>query len=88
MKIIGFLAFIFLIFLTGRLVLDWVRVLARDWRPAGASLVAAETIYSVTDPPLRALRKVLPPFRVGQIQIDLAFTALFLLTVMVMRLAR
>ncbi len=86
LRILGFLALLFFVLLIGRLVLDWVQVFARQWRPRGPVLVIAETIYSATEPPLRALRKVLPPIRLGQVQLDLAFTVLFLVTVLVMRI--
>ena len=56
-----------------RLVVDWVQVFARDWRPRGAALVLAEITYTITDPPLRAVRKVVPPLSLGQIRLDLAF---------------
>jgi YggT family protein len=69
---------LFFLVLLVRLVLDWVQVFARDWRPTGPVLVIAEVAYSVTDPPLRALRKVLPPVGFGQIRFDLAFLVLAL----------
>ena len=69
----------FLLLLFGRMILSWVPVLVRDWQPRGPMLVIAEVIYSVTDPPLRALRKVLRPVRVGNVMIDLAFIGLFIL---------
>lgn len=68
----------FFILLIGRLVLDWIQVFAREWRPRGPVLVIAEVIYTVTDPPLKALRKVIPPLRLGSIQLDLAFLVLVL----------
>ena len=40
-------------------------------------LVVAEAIYTVTDPPLRFLRRLIPPLRLGQVQLDLAFIVLF-----------
>ena len=55
-SILYFVVFIFFVILIGRLVIDWIQVFARDWRPRGVVLVIAEVIYSVTDPPLRALR--------------------------------
>ncbi|MNW58116.1 YGGT family protein [compost metagenome] len=64
--------------LIGRVVFDWVQVFARDWRPRGVMLVLAEAIYTLTDPPLRALRKVIPPLTLGQVRLDLAFIVLFL----------
>jgi YggT family protein len=61
-----------------RLVLDWIQVLAREWRPRGPVLVFAEFIYSVTDPPLRFLRRLIPPLSLGGIRLDLAFLVLIL----------
>ncbi|WP_182113652.1 MULTISPECIES: YggT family protein [unclassified Actinotalea] len=65
---------VYLILLFARLVLDWVQIFARDWRPRGAMLVVAEVVYTATDPPLRAVRRVVPPLTIGQIRLDLAFT--------------
>ncbi len=76
--------FLFLLTLIGRMVLDWIQVFARDWRPAGPVLVVAEGIYTVTDPPLKALRRVIPPLRLGSVQVDLAFTVLFVLVLVLM----
>ena len=56
-----------------RFVVDWVQVFARSWSPAGILLVLLEVVYSVTDPPIKALRRVVPPLRLGQIAIDLSF---------------
>jgi YggT family protein len=70
---------LFFILLLVRLVLDWVMVFARSWRPTGVVLVIAEATYSVTDPPLRLLRRVIPPLRIGAVSLDLAFLVLFLL---------
>ncbi len=61
-----------------RLVLDWVQVFARDWRPRGFALVVAEVTYTVTDPPLKAVRRVVPPLTLGQIRLDLAFLLVML----------
>lgn len=77
-SILDFLLFIFFILLIGRLVLDWVQVFSRDWRPRGVMLVIAEAVYTVTDPPLKALRRVIPPLSLGQIRLDLAFLVLML----------
>ncbi|MFC8191830.1 YggT family protein [Cellulomonas sp. NPDC057328] len=68
----------FFLLLLVRLVLDWVQVFAREWRPTGVALVVAEVTYSVTDPPLRALRRVLPPLALGPVRLDLAFLVLAL----------
>lgn len=66
-----------------RFVFDWIQALNRSWRPTGAVIVAAELSYTLTDPPIRAVRRVIPPIRLGPIQLDLAWTivmiALFIL---------
>ncbi len=74
--VIGWVLWIFLLVLFARMILSWIPVLVRDWQPRGPMLVVAEVIYSVTDPPLRALRKVLKPVRVGNMMLDLAFIGL------------
>ena len=76
---------IFLLLLFARMILSWVPVLVRDWEPHGPVLVVAELVYSVTDPPLRALRKVLRPVRVGNVQLDLAFIGLYILVSILMK---
>jgi len=62
--------------LLGRLVLDWVQMFARNWRPQGIVLIAASLIYSVTDPPMNLLRRVVPPLRFGGVALDLGFLIL------------
>ena len=83
-SVVRFAVFLFFVVLIGRLVLDWVQAFARDWRPKGPVLVVAEVVYSITDPPLRALRKVIPPLQLGAVRLDLAFFVLFLVTSIVM----
>lgn len=56
-----------------RFVVDWVQVFARSWTPRGPLLVGLEGVYSTTDPPIRALRKVVPPLRLGSVALDLSF---------------
>ena len=70
--------YLFFIALIGRLVLDWVQALAREWRPTGPVLVAAEVVYTVTDPPLKFLRRLIPPLRLGSFALDIAFLLLFI----------
>ena len=74
--VIQWVLWLFLLVLFARMILSWVPVLVRDWQPRGPMLVVAEVIYSITDPPLRSLRKVLKPVRVGNTMLDLAFIGL------------
>lgn len=78
--------FLFFIALIGRLVIDWVRVLSRQWRPTGVVLVLAELVYTVTDPPLKLVRRIVPSITIGGMRIDLAFLVLMLLTSIVMNI--
>jgi YggT family protein len=68
---------LYLVVLLGRVVLDWIQVFAREWRPRGVMLVIAETVYTLTDPPIRFFRRIIPPVRVGSVQLDLGFLVLF-----------
>jgi YggT family protein len=76
--IISIVLSLFLYVLFARMILSWVPVLVRDWQPRGPVLVAAEVVYSLTDPPLRMLRKVLRPVRIGNVMLDLAFIGLII----------
>ncbi|MGZ4592216.1 MAG: YggT family protein [Actinomycetes bacterium] len=78
-RTLDLLLLLFFILLIARLVLDYVQMFARSWRPTGFMLVLAEVIYTITDPPLRALRKVIPPLRLGAVSLDLSFLVLIIL---------
>lgn len=78
--VLAFVVFLFLVLLFVRLALDWVQVFAREWRPRGVVLVVAEVTYTITDPPLRAVRRVVPPLSLGSIRLDLAFLIVFFAT--------
>ena len=77
-SVLVFVVYLFFAALICRLVLDWIQVLARDWRPSGPILVVAEGIYTVTDPPLKFLRRLIPPLSLGSVRLDLAFLVLML----------
>ena len=64
---------VFIALLWVRFVVDWVQVFARSWSPSGVLLVILEFVYSVTDPPIKALRRVVPPLRIGTFSLDLSF---------------
>ncbi|WP_294179382.1 YggT family protein [uncultured Schumannella sp.] len=70
---------IFFVLMWVRFGFDWARVLAPRWRPTGPLLVLAEVSYTVTDPPIRAVRRVVPPLRLGGAVLDLAWSIVLLL---------
>ncbi len=78
---------IYVIILIARIVIDYVFIFAREWRPKGIVLLIVEAIFTVTDPPLRALRRVIPPLRIGGISLDLAFLVLFILVQVLIQVA-
>ena len=75
---------VFLILLFARFVVDWVMVLARSWRPSGLVAAGLEVVYTTTDPPLKAVRRVIPPLNLGSIRLDLGFMVL-LIAVLLLR---
>ena len=58
------------------MVFDWIQVFARDWRPKGVALIGASVVYRLTDPPLRKLRALIPPLRIGSMALDIGFLLL------------
>jgi len=74
--------------LLSRLILDWIPFFNREWRPRGAGLVAAEIIYTVTDPPIKLFRRFIPPLRVGAIAIDFGFALTMLLCFILLSITR
>ena len=64
---------IFLGLMLIRLVVDWVQVFARSWSPKGIVLVLLEVVYSITDPPIRFVRRFVPPLRLGAVMLDTSF---------------
>lgn len=77
----------FLLLLFFRLVMDYVQMFARSWRPRGGVLVILEFVYTVTDPPLRLLRRFIPPLRLGGIALDLSFLLLLLIVYLLIDVA-
>jgi YggT family protein len=71
-QVLNLVLLVALLLLIARFVLDWVQMLARNWRPRGFIAVLCEGLYSVTDPPLRAVRGVIPPLRLGAVMLDLS----------------
>jgi YggT family protein len=71
------LAFMYILF--ARFVMSMVMGFGRRWRPGRGSAAALEVVWSVTDPPLKALRRVIPPLRLGNVSFDLASLVLLVI---------
>ncbi len=74
---LSFLTSAYTLVLLARVALDWTRILAPRWQPRGLLLVLANFVYTLTDPPLRWLRKFIPPLRLGNVALDVGFIVLF-----------
>jgi len=76
MAIVGefllFITWVAVLVLLARFIIDWVQLLARSWRPKGFVAALCEAIFTITDPPLRAIRGVIPPIRMGGAMLDLS----------------
>ncbi|MER5541951.1 YggT family protein [Streptomyces sp. NPDC001118] len=70
---------VFLAVLIFRLVMDYVFQFARSWQPGKAMVVVLEATYTVTDPPLKLLRRFIPPLRLGGVALDLSFFVLMII---------
>ena len=82
------LLFLFYVVLLTRFVLGQVLMMSRRWHPARGSAAALEVVWSVTDPPLKALRRVIPPLRIGTVSIDLTSIVLLVILLVLMYLVR
>jgi YggT family protein len=71
-SVLHLVLWIFILLLIARFIVDWVQVFARQWTPRGPALVVLEAVYSTTDPPIKAVRRVLPPIRLGGMALDLS----------------
>jgi YggT family protein len=78
---------IYLVILVGRMIFGWIQVFAREWRPTGIVLVLAEAIFTATDPPLKFLRRFIPPLRLGMVALDLSFMVLFIVVLILLEVA-
>jgi YggT family protein len=78
---------IYLVVLIGRMIIGWIQVFARSWRPTGVVLVLAEGIFTATDPPLKFLRRYIPPLRIGTVAMDLSYIVLFIVVLILLQVA-
>lgn len=83
-SVVNLLLLLYLLVLLARLVLEYIPLFNRQWRPRGFGLVLAEIVFTLTDPPLRLFRRMLPPLRLGPVALDLGFPLTMLLVFVLM----
>lgn len=79
-RIVGFALFIFWFLLIVRIVIEFIRSFSRDWRPRGAIAVVLEIVMSITDPPVKLLRRLIPQLTIGAVRFDFSIMVLLLVT--------
>lgn len=83
-SVVNLLLLVYLLMMLARLVLEYIPLFNREWRPRGMGLILAEVVFTVTDPPLKFLRRLIPPLRLGPIAIDLGFPLTMLVVFILM----
>lgn len=83
-SIVHLVLLLYIIVLFARLILDYIPMFNREWRPKGFGLVAAEAVYTLTDPPIRFFRRIIPPLRIGSLSLDFGFTLTLLIVLILM----
>ncbi len=73
--------------LWARFLFDLAQNFSRGWRPKGFGLVVAEIVFTLTDPPIKAVRKIVPPFRIGVAALDFSWSIVMLLVIVLMYLS-
>lgn len=86
-EILFFALFIFWLLLIARVVVEFIRSFSRDWHPKGLTVVLLEVIMTVTDPPVRLLRRLIPQLTIGAVRLDLSIMVLLLVVFIGMQLA-
>jgi YggT family protein len=86
-KILGLALFIFWLLLIARVVVEFIRSFSRDWQPRGVTVVILEIILSLTDPPVKLLRRLIPQLTIGAVRFDLSIMVLLLAAFIGMQLA-
>ena len=77
-QVLSTVLWIYLLVMIARLIFDYIRIFARSWQPRGVVLLLAELVYTLTDPPLRFLRRFIPPLRLGGVSLDMSFLVLII----------
>ncbi|HVU92274.1 MAG TPA: YggT family protein [Jatrophihabitans sp.] len=77
-SVVGYVIYLYIVLFLARIVVDWTRQFARSWRPGGAAAVGVEIVYTVTDPPIRLLRRLVPPLQLGTVSLDLSVIILLI----------
>jgi YggT family protein len=76
--VVAYVLYLYILIVLARMVVETTRQFARSWRPAGVAAIGVELVYLATDPPLRVLRRLIPPVQLGSVRLDLSIIILLL----------
>jgi YggT family protein len=69
---------LFRLALFARIIIDYIRMFARNWQPNAVFIAIFEFIYSITDKPIRFVQRFIPPLRIGGVALDLSFIVILI----------
>jgi YggT family protein len=78
-SVVAYLIYLYIIVVLARVVIETTRQFARNWRPTGVAAIGIEVVYVSTDRPVRTLRRLIPPLRLGSVSLDLSILVLLLI---------
>ena len=70
-----------------RFIVDLAQNFSRSWRPRGFGLILSEIVFTLTDPPIRLVRKIVPSFRIGAAVLDFSWSIVMLVVIVLMYIA-
>lgn len=83
-QVLYVLLFLFWLLLIGRVIVEFIRSFARDWHPHGFVAVVLEGVFTITDPPVKLLRRLIPTVNLGGIRLDLSIMVLLFIVFILM----
>lgn len=79
---------IYTLLLIARIVTEMIQAFSRNFQPPRWFAYVAEPIFMVTDPPVKALRKVIPPLQLNNVSLDLSIIVLFVIMMILQIIVR
>ncbi|AJE33588.1 hypothetical protein B842_08695 [Corynebacterium humireducens NBRC 106098 = DSM 45392] len=70
---------IFILVLIARIVIEMIQSFSRNFQPPRWFIYIAEPLFVITDPPVKALRRVIPPLKLGGVALDMSVIVLFII---------
>ena len=68
---------LYVLILLLRIIIEMIQSFSRNWRPQRWFTIIAEPMFVITDPPVKALRRLIPPLRMGNVGLDVSVLVLF-----------